>query len=199
VSVTEDRNAWMQRHDTAGCLPWDMTTLELPVTEPRPFSATRSDADADAAYDLRFEAARDRLTRICAGFVGIDAAEDVVHDTYLRGRSRFAQLRDLDLFEAWLTRIAINVCMNRTRADRRLRDLLPFLRPRARAALRDVGLRELVERLPPRDRTLVVLRYGHGYQFEEIAQMTGLSAVNVRTIVFRARRRLADEIERADR
>jgi RNA polymerase sigma-70 factor (ECF subfamily) len=177
-----------------------MTTLELPVTEPSPLSATRSaDAATHAAYDLRFEAARGRLTRICAGFVGVDAAEDVVQDTYLRGRSRFAQLRDPDLFEAWLTRIAINVCMNRTRTARRLRDLLPFLPPRVSAAPRDLGLRELVERLPPRERTLVVLRYGHGYQFEEIAQMTGLSAVNVRTIVFRARRRLADEIERADR
>ncbi|MGH2456404.1 MAG: RNA polymerase sigma factor, partial [Candidatus Limnocylindria bacterium] len=62
-----------------------------------------------------------------------------------------------------------------------------------------LGLRELVERLPPRERTLVVLHYGHGYRLDEIARMTGLSAVNVRTIVFRARRRLRDQVEDADR
>jgi RNA polymerase sigma factor (sigma-70 family) len=63
---------------------------------------------------------------------------------------------------------------------------------------RDVGLRELIERLPPRERTLVVLHYGYGYRVEDIAAMAGMSAVNVRTILFRARRRLRDQIE-ADR
>lgn len=167
------------------------------VTEPRPISATRPD-EAGTAYDARFEAARERLVRICAGFVGVDAAEDVVHDAYLRGRSRFGQLRDLDLFDAWLTRLAINLCVNRHRAGRRLRDLLPSLRPVA-AAPRDVGLRELVEGLSARERTLVVLHYGHGYRFDEIARITGLTTVNARTIVFRARRRLAEQLREAER
>jgi len=167
------------------------------VTEQRPISAARGD-EASAAYDARFEAARERLVRICAGFVGADAAEDVVHDAYVRGRSRFAQLRDFDLFDAWLTRLAINLCVNRYRAGRRMRDLLPSLRPNP-AAPRDIGLRELVERLAPRERTLVVLHYGHGYHFDEIARLTGISAVNARTIVFRARRRLAEQLREADR
>jgi RNA polymerase sigma-70 factor (ECF subfamily) len=55
---------------------------------------------------------------------------------------------------------------------------------------RDLALDELVERLPPRERTLIVLHYGYGYGMEELARLTGLSSVNVRTIVFRARRRL---------
>lgn len=168
------------------------------MTEPRPISATQSDPPS-AAYDERFAAVRERLVQICAGFVGADAAEDVVQDAYVRGRARFAQLRDVDLFDAWLTRLAINLCMNRHRAGRRLRALLPSLWPRSAAAPRDIGLRELVERLPARDRTLVVLHYGHGYQFDEIARMTGLSTVNARTIVFRARRRLADQVREAER
>ena len=174
-----------------------MIALETFVTEPRPLSATRAD-EAGAAYDARFEAARERLVRICAGFVGTDAAEDVVHDAYLRGRSRFGQLRDVDLFEAWLTRLAVNLCVNRHRSGRRLRDLLPSLRPMP-AAPRDIGLRELVEALPARERTLVVLHYGHGYRFDEIARITGLTTVNARTIVFRARRRLAEQLREADR
>lgn len=175
----------------------DVITLEMHVTEPRPISATRTD-EAVGAFDSRFEAARERLVRICTGFVGADAAEDVVHDAYLRGRQRFAQLHDIDLFDAWVTRLAINLCMNRHRARRRLRHLVPSLRPTA-AAPRDAGLRELVEQLSPRERTLVVLHYGHGYQFEEIARLTGISTVNARTIIFRARRRLADQLHEADR
>jgi RNA polymerase sigma-70 factor, ECF subfamily len=166
------------------------------VTEPRPISAT-GDSGA-ATYDRLFEAARDRLVRICAGFVGADAAEDVVHDAYLRGRDRFGQLRDVDLFDPWLTRIAINLCVNRHRSGRRLRDLLPSL-VRSAPPAADLGLRELVEGLPPRERTLVVLHYGYGYRFEEIARLTGLTTVNARTIVFRARRRLATQLEERDR
>lgn len=167
------------------------------MTEPRPLAADLPD-DA-AAFDRQFEAARDRLVRICAGLVGRDVADDVVQEAYLRGRSRFPQLRDPDLFEAWLTRIALNLCINRHRSARRLRDLLPFLRPSSQAPERDLGLRDLIERLPPRERTLVVLHYGHGYHFDEIARMTGLSTVNARTIIFRARRRLADQLGGRDR
>lgn len=188
----------LQRLGPPGCPTFDVITLETAVTEPRPISATRGEATA-AAYDERFAAARERLLRICAGFVGADVAQDVVQDAYVRGRARFEQLRDVDLFDAWLTRLAINLCVNRHRASRRLRDLLPSLWPHSAAAPRDVGLRELVERLPARERTLVVLHYGHGYQFDEIARMTGLSTVNARTIVFRARRRLADQFREAER
>lgn len=166
------------------------------MTEQRPLSAVR-EAEI-GAYDRQFAGARERLVRVCAGFVGADAAEDVVHDAYLRGRDRFGQLRDPDLFVAWLTRIAINLCVNRHRSGRRLRELLPaMLRPSSPAT--DLGLRELVERLPPRERTLVVLHYGYGFRIDEIARMSGLSAVNARTIVFRARRRLAEQLREADR
>ncbi|MGH2456484.1 MAG: RNA polymerase sigma factor [Candidatus Limnocylindria bacterium] len=168
------------------------------MTETRPGSAPQE--QAIDAYDARFALARDRLVRICAGFVGADAAEDVVHDAFLRGRARRHQLRDAHLFEAWITRLAINLCLDRRRSRGRLLGLLPRLwQPPAPQDRGDLGLRELVERLPPRERTLVVLHYGHGYRLDEIARMTGLSAVNVRTIVFRARRRLRDQVEDADR
>ena len=151
-------------------------------------------------YDTRFAMGRDRLIRICSGLVGADVAEDVVHDTFLRGRRRFHQLRDEDLFEAWITRIAINVCLDLRRANRRFTDVIRLLsRPERQEPAPDIGLRQLVEALPSRERTLVVLHYGYGYRMEDIAGMTGLSAVNVRTIIFRARRRLRDQLEADDR
>ncbi len=153
-----------------------------------------------SAFDLRFSAARDRLVRICAGLVGADAADDVVHDTYLRARLRQGQLRDDDLFEAWLTRIAINLCMNRHRSHRRWIERIPTLARRSSIApSRDAGLHELIERLPQRERTLIVLHYGHGYSLEEVALMSDLTPTNVRSIVFRARRRLRRQLEDANR
>jgi RNA polymerase sigma-70 factor, ECF subfamily len=144
-----------------------------------------------AAYTERFSALRGRLLAICTGLVGPDEAEDVVHDAYLRGMKRAHTLRDESAFEPWLIRIAVNLCYSRHHRARTLRSLLPQIGGRSVERSRDLALRDLVERLPARQRTVLILHYGHGYQLEEIAALLDLSAVNVRAIVSRTRRKLA--------
>ena len=161
-------------------------------------ASTVTDAtDARADFDARFALVRERLLRITASLVGADEAEDVVQDAYVLGRRRFDQLRDASAFEPWLTRIAVNLCFGRHRRSKRLRELLPALLPR-RAPATDVGLRELVEALPPRDRTVLILHYGHGYRLEEIAALLDLTHTNVRTIIARTRKRLFAAWRRAE-
>lgn len=137
---------------------------------------------------------------ICRGLVGPDLAEDVVHDAYVRARSRLGQLRDPARFDAWIVRIAVNLCFNSHRASRRA--ILVFhsssldpIAPRPR----DYGLTELIERLSPRDRTLIVLHYGYGYSVAEIAEVVGTTANNARSILFRARQRLGERLREANR
>lgn len=148
-------------------------------------------------FDARFASARDRLLRVTGSLVGTEEAEDVVQDTYLLARARFGQLRDGAAFEPWVTRIAVNVCYSRHRRTKRFRQLLPSLLP-GRPAASDVGLRELVEQLPPRERTVLVLHYGHGYRLEEIATILDLTHTNVRSIIARTRRRLFASWRRAE-
>lgn len=145
--------------------------------------------DRRGDFDARFAVARERLLRISASLVGALEAEDVVQDTFVLGRRRFEQLRDPSAFEPWLTRIAVNLCFSRHRRRSRLRELLPALLP-GRAPPTDLGLRDLVEQLPARERTVLVLHYGHGYGLEEIAGLLDLTHTNVRTIIARTRKRL---------
>ena len=152
-------------------------------------SAVTDATDARAEFDARFALARERLLRITASLVGAIDAEDVVQDTYLLGWRRYDQLRDDAAFEPWLTRIAVNLCFGRHRRIKRFRELLPALLPRGPAAS-DIGLRELIEKLPPRERTVLVLHYAHGYGLEEIAALLNLTHTNVRTIIARTRKRL---------
>lgn len=147
----------------------------------------------DAAFTERFSRLRGRLLAVCGGLVGPDEADDVVQDTYLRARRRVGELRDDAAFEAWIMRIAVNLCYNRHQRSRTLRRLLPALGRREETRGRDLGLRDLLERLPPRERTVLVLHYGHGYRFEEIAAILRLTPVNVRAIASRTRRSLARE------
>jgi RNA polymerase sigma factor (sigma-70 family) len=173
-----------------------LVIIEGSVTEaaPSPVEAQRT----PKAFDERFAAIRERLIHICTGLVGADHAEDVVHDAYVRARARFGQLRDPDLFDAWICRAAINLCYTRHRQGARLRDRLPTLSRRRPAPERDLGLREMIERLPPRERTVVVLHYGHGYRLEEVAALLGLTPVNARTILHRARRRIGQQLREAE-
>lgn len=150
-------------------------------------------ADTSAGdYDERFALMRPRLLAIARSLAGQDAAEDIVQDTYLRGRERIGQLRQTTAFDAWLARIAVNASYNHHRGLRRFVAEAPLLiESRPSTERRDVGLRELIERLPPRHRTVVVLHYGHGYGLDEIGLILGLTHTNVRSIVHRARKRLA--------
>lgn len=146
-----------------------------------------------ASYDQRFEAVRNRLIWICTGLVGPDEAEDVVHDTYLRARDRIGQLHDPGNFDAWVARTAVHLCYNRHRSIRRLRQRLPDLAVAGVRSGRDAELRALVEALPARERTVIVLHYGHGYRTDELATLLETSPSNVRSILHRTRGRLRRE------
>lgn len=184
----------MQRSGESRCLLNVISSTRIELTE------AGGDAVSDLdEFDGRFLAARDRLFRICAGFVGADVADDIIHDTYVRARSRRRQLRDPALLEGWLTRIAINLCMNRNRSLRRWW-ALDTCRPGGGVnATRDTGLAEMIEHLPPRERTAIVLHYGHGYRLDEIARLSGLAPGTVRATIHRARQRLRRQLEAARR
>jgi RNA polymerase sigma factor (sigma-70 family) len=144
--------------------------------------------EANETYDLRFSEVRSYLLGVARSLVG-DDAEDVVQDTYLIGRRRLGQLRDQGLLRAWLTAIVVNQCYDRHRRRRRLKDFLERSRPSAPASS-DLDLRAGVEALPYRDRTVVVLHYGHGLSLEEIALILGAKPATIRSVLFRARARL---------
>ena len=94
----------------------------------------------------------------------------------------------------------MNLCYNRHRSAGRLRDRLPRLvAGRPDAADRDIGLRELIERLAAAradgrsSSTTAMLPH------DEIAAKVGTTPSNARTILFRARRRLAEQLREANR
>jgi RNA polymerase sigma-70 factor (ECF subfamily) len=174
-----------------------MTMATVEGWELNPTRSRETTAASATDFDARFSAVRPRLIRVCSALVGGVEAEDVVQDSYLAARSRFARLRDPAAFDAWVIRIAINRCMDRHRRGSRIETLGTRERTSSGAS-RDTGLRELIEQLPPRERTTVVLHYGYGYRLDEIGRLLSLSHTNVRTIIARARKRLLHAWREAD-
>lgn len=150
--------------------------------------------DLSGSFEARFHEIRPRLAAICTAIAGADDAQDLVHETYLRAMERLHQLRDSTLFEAWVVRIALNEAKTVVRNRRRFVGR-PAEPGQPRAASPDAGLRQLVQQLPPNEPAVIVLHYAYGYRMREIGRLLNLSEINVRTLAFRARRRLRSQLQ----
>ena len=131
-------------------------------------------------------------------------AQDAVHDAALLGWTRFHELRDHSLFDAWFDRIVVNVCRQRFRQLR--------IRPLVMEAIPEVGLadgasgraerevlRRALGRLTPEHRAVVVLRHLEGYSMAEIAARTGEREGTVKSRLHYALRELRAAYDAAER
>lgn len=122
-------------------------------------------------------------------------AEDLLQDVFcdvLRAEKQLPKIRDE---RAWLYGIARHRALRALRRGRRFRRVLARLvDSRASEQQADdalTALLDLLEReLSPDVRALILLRYLHGFQAAELAEMTGLSPDVVRQRLARGRARL---------
>jgi RNA polymerase sigma-70 factor (ECF subfamily) len=121
------------------------------------------------------------------------AAVDVAQEAFTRLYVRFRRVRDP---RAWLFFVATNLARDHWRRSTRDRDLtsaLTPLTPRVDPA-HDPWLRDLVERLPERLRTAVLLHYYADLPVEEVARLTHRPVGTVKRRLHEARGLLADVI-----
>lgn len=158
---------------------------------------------AGAAADADFESVRSRLFGIAYRQLGrVADAEDVVQDVWLRWQSvDRARVQDrLAFLVTVTTRVALNAATSaRARHEISVEDWSPKPAPESadpapgaerREAL-ESAVRLLMERLPPVERAVYILREAFEYPFREIADLLGVSEGNARQLAFRARRHLA--------
>ena len=134
-------------------------------------------------------------------------AEDVVQDTFVQALSELRSLREPSAFRGWLLRIAVHKCHRRFRRRKLLRALgldrgvddltlerlaAPALSAEHRAELArvDAALRPL----PERERSAWVLRYVHGHELTEVAELSGVSLATVKRLLGRAQDRVARHV-----
>ncbi|HWX42403.1 MAG TPA: sigma-70 family RNA polymerase sigma factor [Blastocatellia bacterium] len=129
-----------------------------------------------------------------------EEARDIYQEAFLRLHSVWLEGQQIDNVKAWLCRTAINAALNRRRRLIRETSLdtggaeLQESR-RAGAARNEKALlldrvRQLVERLPDRQRQVFVLRNFEGLPFSEIAQMLDCTAESARANEYQALRKI---------
>jgi RNA polymerase sigma-70 factor (ECF subfamily) len=128
-------------------------------------------------------------------------ARDVCQETFLRAFRALPRFRGEAKFSSWIYRIALNLCRDWARRERRmpiaqtpehvdLMDLASAAGPSE--SIEDlVGRRNLmraVERvmatLPEEQRTAIVLKEYHGLTFQEIADLVGCPLSTVKTRLY---------------
>lgn len=127
------------------------------------------------------------------------AGEDVAQEAMAKAHQHWGRIANYERPGGWLRRVTINVAISRRR---RLRRELSTLRRRALERRpeevhdpgRDDELWDAVQRLPPRQRSVVALFYQQGHSTREIASILDCSVSTATSHLSEARKRLALEL-----
>jgi len=141
---------------------------------------------------------QERVARFVVSIVGRDADyEDLCQTVFVKMALGLPRLKTPETFDAWLFRIARNVCMDHLRRLGWRRMFVPFLREHEEVAARDdVGgysigaFEDALKSLPPEQREIIGLMRDGEWSYRDLARITGSSVSAVAMRLFRARARL---------
>jgi RNA polymerase sigma-70 factor (ECF subfamily) len=128
-------------------------------------------------------------------------ADDLLQETFVAAFKARDQLGEVDDPVAWLFGIARHRALVALRRTRRMRRAMERLRSSTETTGThggDIdGVMDMLDRsLSPDDRSLVVLRYVHGFNASQLAELTGRSPASIRKRLERACATLSREAER---
>jgi RNA polymerase sigma-70 factor (ECF subfamily) len=135
------------------------------------------------------------------------AAEDVCQEVWVRAFQKLHELREPAAFSTWLYRIASRACVDRSRkpaAPAGEQELPEQLAASPRDNPEDTTIRHERERLlwqalgalPTRQHLALFLREVEDRNYQEIAGILGTTESAIETLLFRARRGVAEAFER---
>jgi RNA polymerase sigma factor (sigma-70 family) len=159
---------------------------------------------AAAAGDL-YERYSAQILGYCMHQLGSrEEAEDAVQTTFMNAFRGLQRGIVPELESAWLFKIAHNVCLSRRRSSWRrgkveapnnfevLQEVVPG---REQVSDELIRLQDVLEEMPENQRRAILLREWQGLTYREISTELGLSQAAVETLIFRARRALAQGLE----
>jgi len=136
-----------------------------------------------------------------------ESAEDITQDAFIKAFNRIHQLKDSSKFGAWLAVIASNLARNHLKREKKVvyRDQLPEdysqtekndTESEALRTLEVEQVRRAIRNLSADHYQVIVLQFYHDLKVDEIADLLKISPGTVKSRLFRARQKLAMELER---
>lgn len=148
-----------------------------------------------------------RLQHVALRMLGnVEDAEDMVQEVYMKLWNKREELPDVQNMEAYCVALTKNMCIDRLRlAEVDWVDVDDF--PLSLVAADDIAsqlerqdaveqVKLIIETLPEKQQQVITLRDIRECTFEEIEEQTGLTAVNVRALLSRARKTIRERFKR---
>jgi RNA polymerase sigma-70 factor (ECF subfamily) len=161
-------------------------------------------AAPDRAEELFTEHSR-RIYAYCLRQLGSrEEAEDAVQATYLNACRSLLSGFEPDVAQAWLYKVAQNVCLTKQRSSWRRRrverpgdiqEIEEFVASPHEPSDELLGIDDALAALPEQQRRAILLREWKGLSYREVAAELEISQGAVETLIFRARRSLAAALE----
>lgn len=149
-----------------------------------------------------------KLFRIACALVGNKSdAEDILQDAYFKLWNKRNELPEIENPEAFCVTLVRNLCLDFLRSPRAGRReteieevtcLATDSSPEKELETKDKEqqIRQLINRLPDNQRQVIRLRGIDDCSMDEIEQITGLSAVNIRVLLSRARKAIREQFDK---
>ncbi len=159
-----------------------------------------------AAFGQLVKLHQRRVLRTVMAMIGdLDSAMDIVQESFIRAYHALDRFEDGQPFYPWLSTIATNLALNHLRKSKRQTSLDDSYHQQADPApdpLEKMQADEnrqrfmaAVQNLPEEYRTVFVLRTVEQLSYDEIAARLKISMGTVDSRLYRARRRLMDELK----
>ena len=125
-------------------------------------------------------------------------AEEVVQEAMLRVWTHAPRWQPLAAFRTWLTRIVVNLCLDRKRrapwvaleAAGEIVDPTPDAAELSETDERDRLVAGAIEELPARQRTAIMLTYSEGLTNAQVAEILDTTVSAVETLLMRGKQNL---------
>lgn len=162
--------------------------------------------DAES-FKQRFLPLHPRLYRVAFAMTeNTQDAEDILQEVYCRLWNRREELVLVQNPEAFCVTMVKNLCLDLLRKPQHNRcgevaecmDIVSGLSPESEFIERDEvrRIRSLIDSLPENQRRILLLRGLNDFSMEDIEKITGLSSVNIRVLLSRARKTIREQIEK---
>lgn len=126
----------------------------------------------------------------------ITDAEDITQNVFIKLFNKFNDLKGQDYIKKWLVKVTINESKSIIYSCWKKR-IKFFENQNDSTCKTEVKIDETLEnilKLPKKERLIIHLYYYEGYSVKEIAEIMHISNSNVKTILFRARKKLKEEL-----
>ena len=162
------------------------------IAAPADRNALVSTAMDEQQFQLLYDATARPIHAYLIGVTGQrDIADDVLQETYFRFLQRHPAGLPPAETRPYLFRIASNLLRDRWRRRQESQWPENFDQSHACDVDTQLDVRRVMQALKPKERELLWLAYVEGMSHQEIAIATGLTALSIRPLLFRARKKAA--------